>query len=160
MLIGEYRHSLDAKGRMTVPARFREELGSRVVLTRGLDRCLFVYPVPAWEQLRAGLARLPFTQADVRAFARLFFAGAVEGEVDRQGRLLIPSALREYAGIEREIAILGLSERVEIWSAAAWEAYAAGTGPAYEAVAERLFAPGATAPEKTAPGEAGTGARG
>ncbi|MDI3297704.1 MAG: division/cell wall cluster transcriptional repressor MraZ [Bacillota bacterium] len=156
MLIGEYRHSLDAKGRVTIPARLRDELGARVILTRGLDRCLFVYSVEDWERLRAGLAQLPFTQADVRAFARLFFAGAVEGEVDRQGRLLIPPMLREYGGIDREIAILGVSDRLEIWAAEVWEEYARRTSASYEAVAERLFAPGWGAGRE----ERGAGTRG
>lgn len=134
----EYVHTLDAKGRLFIPARLREGLGARFILTKGLDHCLFAYPPAEWEALGQKFRDLPFARADVRAFARLFFSGACECECDRQGRILIPAYLREYAGLAREAVILGVAARVEIWAREEWERYRARATAAYEEVAEKL----------------------
>ncbi len=138
MFAGEYQHTLDEKGRVTIPARLREELGDRFVITRGLDRCLFVYPLSEWAKVEEKLRNLPFTRSDNRAFTRLFFSGAAELEVDRQGRVLIPQNLREYAGIEKEVMIIGVSTRVEVWSEQAWKTYSNEAKAAFEETAEKL----------------------
>ncbi|RJQ29637.1 MAG: transcriptional regulator MraZ [Peptococcaceae bacterium] len=138
MFMGEYQHSIDSKGRLFVPARFREGLGESFVLTKGLDRCLFVYSHQEWAIIEQRLKSLPFTRADARAFARLFFSGAAECEADKQGRILIPAGLREYAQLEKEVMILGVSSRVEIWSKAGWERYNTEAASSYEEIAEKL----------------------
>lgn len=138
MFFGEYQHSLDDKGRLTIPSRLREGLGEHFVATKGLDNCLFVYPLAEWESLESKLRALPFTRADVRAFVRLIFAGATECELDRQGRILLPPNLRTHAQLERDAVILGVSNRVEIWSKEKWESYSQQAGESYESVAEHL----------------------
>ncbi|MEA4882935.1 MAG: division/cell wall cluster transcriptional repressor MraZ [Clostridia bacterium] len=138
MFIGEYRHSLDNKGRIIVPSRFREELGDSFVLTRGLDTCLFGFAMDEWRTQEAKLTSLPMTMADGRAFSRLFFSGASECELDRQGRALVPGHLREYAKINRDIVIIGVSSRFEVWGAEAWDEYLARVSGSYEAIAEKL----------------------
>ncbi|GFN24085.1 MAG: division/cell wall cluster transcriptional repressor MraZ [Thermoanaerobacteraceae bacterium] len=138
MFIGEYHHVIDDKGRLIMPARFREELGERFIVTRGLDNCLFVYPLRGWEEMEQKLKSLPFTRADVRAFVRFFFSGATECELDRQGRILVPANLREYARLEKDVVIAGVSSRVEIWSRELWEQYLAATAAEYEALAEKM----------------------
>ncbi|BDG60765.1 division/cell wall cluster transcriptional repressor MraZ [Caldinitratiruptor microaerophilus] len=139
MFMGEYQHTIDAKGRLIIPARFREELGERFVATRGLDNCLFVFPMAEWQSLEARLRELPFTRADARAFVRFFFSGAAELEVDAQGRVLIPENLRSYARLERDVVIIGVSSRVEIWSRSEWEAYQAKADQSYEELAEKII---------------------
>lgn len=138
MFMGEYQHALDGKGRLFIPARLREELGDRFIMTRGLDRCLFVYPLAEWATLERKLKELPFTRSDARAFVRFFFAGATECELDNQGRVLIPANLRNYAGIERETVIIGVSTRLEIWSLEAWENYSANVRDNFAEFAEKL----------------------
>lgn len=138
MFIGEYQHTLDSKGRLFIPARFREGLGERFIMTKGLDRCLFAYSPEEWQILEEKLKKLPFARADARAFARLFFSGAAEVEVDRQGRVLIPANLRAYAGLEKDVVILGVSSRVEIWAREEWERYSAAASENYEAIAEKI----------------------
>lgn len=138
VFLGEYEHSLDEKGRLTIPSRFREELTGRLVVTRGLDHCLFLYPYSEWQVLGQKLRDLPMTQRDARAFVRLLFSGATEQSLDRQGRLLLPANLREYAGIERDVVILGLSNRVELWSKDRWAAYEAEASQSYEELAEKI----------------------
>ena len=138
MFMGEFRHTIDEKGRLIMPSRFRDGLGDRFVATRGLDRCLFVYPMSEWASLEEKLESLPFTRAEARAFTRLFLAGAAECEVDRQGRFLVPANLRQYAGIEKEVVIIGVSNRVEIWSESEWELYLEKAGERYEELAENL----------------------
>ncbi len=123
MFMGEHHHNIDDKGRMIVPSKFREGLGSSFVITRGMDRCLFVYPPDEWKRLEEKLKTLPFTKKDARAFTRFFFSGAAECDVDKQGRINIPSTLREYAQLTKECVIIGVSSRVEIWSKSEWEAY-------------------------------------
>jgi len=138
MFLGEYQHSLDAKGRIIVPSRFREELGERFIATKGLDNCLFLYPMDEWKTIEEKLRTLPFTRADVRSFARFFFSGAAELEIDKQGRILLPPNLRDYAGIERELFIIGVGSRVEIWSGEKWAEYNRTAESSYEAIAENL----------------------
>jgi len=138
MFMGEYQHSIDAKGRLFIPAKFREELGDTFVVTRGLDHCLFGYPQAEWQELEKKLRALPFTKADARAFVRFFFSGASEGEIDKQGRILLPQVLRDYAQLEKEVVILGVSNRVEIWSASRWAEYSTEASRDFEAIAEKL----------------------
>jgi MraZ protein len=138
MFMGEYLHVIDTKGRVIIPAKFREALGVRFIATKGLDHCLFVYPMPEWTALEQKLRTLPFTQSDVRAFVRFFFSGATECEVDKQGRILLPANLREYAQLEKEIVLVGVSTRVEIWSQALWADYSNQAESAYVNAAESL----------------------
>ncbi|MDK2877599.1 MAG: transcriptional regulator MraZ [Thermoanaerobacteraceae bacterium] len=138
MFMGQFQHSLDPKGRLIIPAKFRELLGDTFILTKGLDRCLFVYPKDEWAVLEQKLKSLPFTQKDARAFIRFFFSGAVEIEMDKQGRILIPPQLREHARIDRDLVIIGVSNRAEIWSAEEWEAYNREASASYEEIAEKL----------------------
>lgn len=138
MFMGEYRHSIDEKGRLIMPARFREELGDRFVATRGLDNCLFVYPLREWASLEEKLRSLPFTRGEARAFTRLFLAGASECEIDRQGRFVVPAGLRGYAKIERDVVIIGVSNRIEVWSQGEWDAYVEKAGSKFEELAENL----------------------
>lgn len=138
MFMGEYQHTIDAKGRLFIPARFREGLGDRFVITKGLDGCLFVYPPGEWAVLEQKVRSLPFTMKDARAFSRFLFAGACECEMDKQGRILIPANLREYAGLDKEIMIIGVSSRVEIWSAARWQEYNENSAGSLEEIAEKI----------------------
>ena len=123
MFMGEYQHTIDAKGRLIVPAKFREELGDVFVITKGLDNCLFVYPYFEWKIFEEKLKKLPLTSGNARKFGRFFLAGAVECSVDKQGRILIPNNLRTYSGLEKDVILIGVSNRVEIWSKENWEAY-------------------------------------
>lgn len=116
MFMGEYDHTTDAKGRLIIPSRFREELGDRFVVTKGLDGCLFAYGNDEWKRVEEGLRELSLTSKSGRQFIRFFFAGATEVEVDKQGRILIPANLREYAGITRDVVSVGVDTKVEIWS--------------------------------------------
>lgn len=120
MFIGEYSHALDDKGRIAVPAKFRAELKSQAVVTRGVDSCLFIYTKTAWEEIALKLSKLPFSQAKTRAFSRHMLAGAMEMEIDSQGRMLIPDYLRTYAGIKRQVVVAGLYNRLELWDTAKW----------------------------------------
>jgi len=138
MFLGEYQHSLDSKGRITVPSRFREQLGDKFVATKGLDNCLFLYPMEEWKTIEEKLKSLPFTRADVRSFARFFFSGASEMEIDRQGRTLMPVNLREYASIDKDLIIIGVGSRIEIWSAANWGKYTLEAESSYEEIAESM----------------------
>ncbi len=138
MFTGEFQHSLDAKGRVIMPARLREGLGERFIVTRGLDQCLFAYPLEEWTRLEQKMKQLPFTKGDYRAFARLFFSGAMEVEADKQGRILIPQNLRDHAGIEKEVMIIGVSDRVEVWSEQAWKEYFNNMNSNFEQLAEKL----------------------
>jgi MraZ protein len=123
MFLGQHAYTLDDKGRLTIPARFREELSSEIILTRGLDRCLVVYPIDVWEELSRKVTSLPITDPRGRALRRVFFADAINAELDRQGRILIPERLRAYAGLElsSEVSIVGLDRFIELWSPARWE---------------------------------------
>lgn len=138
MFYGEYQHSVDPKGRVIMPAKFREELGEKFIITKGLDNCLFVYSMPEWSNLEAKLKALPLANKDARAFVRFFFAGASECEVDKQGRILISQNLREYASLDREIYIIGVSTRVEIWNADKWKNYSNDENVSAESIAEKM----------------------
>lgn len=139
MFMGEFQHNLDDKGRLTIPAKFREELGERFVATKGLDTCLFVYPMGEWRNIENKLKDLPLTSADARAFVRFFLSGATECELDKQYRIILPDNLRTYARIERECMVLGVSSRVEIWAKAEWEHYSQKAELNYEQIAEKLI---------------------
>lgn len=138
MFMGEFYHSLDDKGRLIMPAKLRTGLGEHFVATKGLEGCIFVYPEAEWSLLETNLKNLPFTRGDYRAFSRLFFSGASECEFDKQGRVVIPQNLREHAKIDKDVAIVGVSNRVEIWSKALWQQYQESSYPAYEALAEKI----------------------
>jgi MraZ protein len=138
MFMGEYSHTIDSKGRLIMPAKFREGLGEKFVMTKGLDNCLFVYPMEEWKILEEKLKRLPITKADARAFVRFFFSGATECEFDKQGRILIPQNLREHAGLEKETVITGVASRIEIWSSENWRKYSQKAEIDYENIAEKL----------------------
>ncbi len=138
MFMGEYQHTIDSKGRLFIPARFREGLGEKFVLTKGLDGCLFAYPPQEWLSLENKMRALPFTRSDVRAFVRFFFAGACECEVDRQGRILIPANLRKHAALDKEVVIIGVSSRVEIWAKEQWEKYNEEAAASVEQIAEKI----------------------
>ncbi|MGE5550676.1 MAG: division/cell wall cluster transcriptional repressor MraZ [Bacteroidota bacterium] len=138
MFTGEFQHALDDKGRITVPAKFREGLGEGFVITRGLDRCLFAYPRSEWAGLEEKVKTLPTAQTEVRAFLRLLFSGAVEAEVDKQGRVGLPQSLRTYAGIDRDVVIIGVSNRVEIWGAEVWQQYASKAEASFSEMAENV----------------------
>ncbi len=123
MLIGEYLHTLDSKKRLSLPSKFRKEVGRRVVVTRGLDSCLFMFPEKAWLKIASKLADLPVGQADTRGMARFLLAGAVETEVDGAGRILIPEYLKEFAELRSRVVLAGVSDRIEIWNEKTWEEY-------------------------------------
>ena len=139
MFMGEYQHSIDAKGRMIVPAKFRESLGEHFVLTRGLDQCIFGYPMDEWRKLEEKLKDLPMTKKDARAFARFFFSGATEVEVDKQGRINIPSTLIGYANLGKECVVLGVSSKIEIWAKDAWQQYFDQSAESFGDIAENLI---------------------
>jgi len=138
MFIGEFHHTLDDKGRVAIPVKFRAALADGVVVTRGLDRSLFLYPKVEWEKLAQKLAALPLGQADTRAFARLMLAGAMDVEVDKSGRVTVPEYLRQYAGLAKDVVVTGLYDRLEIWDEKAWNEYSAKTEGASNDIAERL----------------------
>lgn len=138
MFIGEYQHSLDSKGRIIIPSKFREDLGPEFIMTKGLDNCLFVYPESEWKILEEKLKSLPLTNRDARAFVRFFFAGATECELDKQGRILIPANLRAHSKLEKEAVIIGVSTRVEIWSKSEWDIYNEDDSLSYESIAGKM----------------------
>ena len=121
MLTGEFNHSIDAKGRLIIPSKFRENIGENFVITKGLDGCLFLYPDNEWKTFEEKLRTLPLTNKDARIFTRFFLGSAVDGGLDKQGRVLISSALRNFAHLEKEVVLVGVLDRVEIWDKAKWE---------------------------------------
>ena len=121
MFMGEYNHTIDVKGRLIMPAKFRETLGDKFIVTKGLDGCLFVYPKSEWSLFEEKLKVLPLTNKDARQFTRFFLAGAAACEVDKQGRILLPQVLRDFAQLEKEVVLIGVANRVEIWSKINWE---------------------------------------
>ena len=139
MFMGEYQHNIDVKGRMIVPAKFREGLGESFVLTRGLDKCLFAYPMGEWKILEEKLKKLPLTKRDARSFTRFFFSGAVECEVDKQGRINIPQTLRNYSKLEKECVVIGVSSRIEVWSKEIWEDYFTESEESFAEISENLM---------------------
>lgn len=138
MFMGEFSHNIDDKGRLIIPAKFREGLGENFVVTRGLDHCLFVYPRSEWEILEGKLKTLPLTSADARAFSRFFFSGATQGEFDKQGRVTLPTHLRDYATLLKDCVVIGVSNRVEIWGKEQWDLYSAEAAGSFAAIAEKL----------------------
>jgi MraZ protein len=138
MLIGEYTHNLDPKGRISVPAKFRAELGASAIVTRGLDACLFLYPKAEWEAMSSKLASLPISSSSARSFSRMMLSGAMEVEIDKQGRALLPAYLREYAGIAGQVVVTGVYNRAEIWDKGTWEAYSKDAAAESAANAEKL----------------------
>ena len=139
MFIGEYSHNLDDKGRLAVPKKFRTVLSKGAVVTRGLDNCLFLYTKEEWKILADKLASLPFSQANSRAFARLMLAGAMDVSVDKQGRIVLPDYLRNFAGLKKEIVVAGLYNRLELWDQKNWEEYKKRTEAESGQIAEQMF---------------------
>lgn len=138
MFIGEYQASIDEKGRIAIPAKFRALLKGSVVVTRGLDNSLFLYTLPEWKKLAEKLAGLPLSQANSRAFARLMLAGAVDCELDKQGRIILPAYLKDFAKVQKKVVFAGLYNRVEVWSEELWTKYKAETEKQSNAIAEQL----------------------
>jgi MraZ protein len=138
MLIGEYTHTLDAKKRLSLPAKFRKELGKKVVITHGLDSSLFVYPLKTWESVCARLSELSMGQSDTRGFSRFILAGAVEVEVDSIGRILIPDFLKEFANLRSRVVLTGVFNRVEIWNDKVWAEYKKRMEKQADVLAEKL----------------------
>ena len=121
MFMGEYNHTIDTKGRLIIPSKFREELGEEFVVTKGWDGCLFVFPEHEWNTFEEKLKSLPLTNKSARQFSRFFVAGAAPCEVDKQGRILLPGTLREFAGLEKDVVLTGMLNRIEIWSKVKWD---------------------------------------
>lgn len=138
MLIGEYNHTLDPKKRLAVPAKLRKDLGERAVLTRGLDTCLFLYPIMEFQKLTERLAQLPTGKADVRSLVRSILAGATEVELDQLGRVLVPDYLKKYAGLQQRVVIAGVYNRIEIWDQERWENYKKESEKHNDMIAEKL----------------------
>jgi len=143
MLIGEYTHSLDAKNRLSLPAKFRKELGNKVVITNGLDACLFVFSLKQWNTFSQEISQLSFAQADKRKFTRFMLGGATEAEVDSMGRILIPDFLKEFGKLKNKIVVTGVHSRVEIWSEKAWDDYKQTVQKDIDVLAEKLGEVGA-----------------
>lgn len=139
MFIGEYHHSIDDKGRLIIPSKFREELGSKFIITRGIENCLFVYSLESWEKIVNKLETLPFTKKDARAFIRFFLSGASEAEFDKQGRINITSPLISYANITKECIVIGTGDRLEIWSEESWNDFFTSARDSMSDIAENLF---------------------
>lgn len=139
MFIGEYTNRIDDKGRLAIPAKFREELAGGAIVTRGLDGCLFVYTKSEWTKLAERLTTLPLTAANARAFARHMLAGAMDVDIDRQGRVNLPAYLRQFAKIGNQVVVAGLYNRLEIWDESTWKEYGAKTEAATTEIAEQLM---------------------
>ncbi|OLN22871.1 cell division/cell wall cluster transcriptional repressor MraZ [Domibacillus antri] len=138
MFMGEYRHTIDEKGRVIIPAKFRGDAGKTFIVTRGLDECLFLYPLHEWKALEEKLLTLPLTKKDARAFTRFFFSGANDCMLDRQGRINLPDPLMKYASLEKDCVIVGVSNRMEIWSASKWDTYLELSEQSFSDIAENL----------------------
>lgn len=138
MLIGEYKHTLDTKKRLSMPSKWRKELGKTLVVTRGLDNCLFVYPQKEWQKITEKIGQLPLGQADTRGFNRFFLSGAVEVEVDSVGRILVPDFLKDFAKLASKVVLAGIYDRVEIWAEDTWEAYKQSIESKADTLAEKL----------------------
>jgi MraZ protein len=139
MLIGEYHHNIDDKNRLVIPSKFRADIGSKFILTRGLDKCLFIYSLEEWNSIVAELKKLPFTHKDSRYFTRFFLSGAIECELDNAGRVCITSPLIEYADITKECVIIGANDRLEVWSKESWDKFLSDNSEEFENIAENLF---------------------
>lgn len=141
MFMGEYHHTIDEKGRLILPAKFRTELGEKFIITRGLDaeKCLYVYSMNDWNRIVSKLNTLPFTKKDARIFVRTFFSGATECEFDRQGRINITSPLVSYADLQKDCVVIGANDRIEIWSKERWDNFFDANSEMVEEIAEHLF---------------------
>ncbi len=139
MFMGEYHHNLDEKGRLIIPAKFRDILGSKFIITRGIEKCLYIYSKEDWEKIVSKLNTLPFTKKDARTFIRSFFSGAALIEVDRQGRINITSPLVGHAGLSKECVIIGANNRVEVWDKGQWDKFLNDNAEKLEDIAENLF---------------------
>lgn len=138
MFMGEYHHNLDNKGRLIIPAKFRNQIGKLIVFTRGMEGCIFGYPISEWQKIEAKLAQLPLTKKNARNFMRIFYSGAMETEFDKQGRVNFSTTLKEYAGLEQECVIIGVSNRIEVWSAERWQKFSEQASEDYDDIAENL----------------------
>ncbi len=138
MLIGEYKHTLDPKKRLSLPSKWRKELGKKLVITRGLDNCLFVYPLKEWQKITEKIGQLPLGQADTRSFNRFFLSGAVEVEVDSVGRILVPDFLKKFAKLDASVILAGIHDRVEIWDEKQWSHYKESIEQNADSLAEKL----------------------
>ena len=139
MFMGEYHHSIDEKGRLIIPSKVRNELGESFIVKRGLENCLFIYSLVEWEKIVTKLKKLPFTKKDARNFTRFFLSGATEVELDKQGRININSPLINYAGLEKECVVVGVNDRLEIWSKDSWENFFNDNSDSLSDIAENLF---------------------
>ncbi len=139
MLMGEYHHNIDDKKRMIIPSKFREDLGNKVIITRGLEGCLFIYSEAEWNGIVSKLKALPFTKKDARSFVRFFLSGATIGEFDKQGRVVIPNSLVEYANLSKECVVIGVNDRLEIWSQEIWNKFMNDNNNSLSDIAENLF---------------------
>ncbi len=138
MLIGEYEHSLDVKGRLILPAKIREDMGDKFIVTKGLDGCLFGFSQTEWVSFEEKLKTLPLTNKNARDFVRFFLSGATECEIDKQGRFLIASNLREYASLEKDVVIIGVGTRIEIWNKDKWKSYNSDENISADEIAENM----------------------
>ncbi len=138
MFIGEYQHNIDVKGRMAVPARFRTKLGIGAIITRGLDKCLFIFSAKEWDVLANKINSLPLSQSNSRAFSRFIMSGAAEVDFDAQGRVLIPENLRNHANLNKAVVVTGVFNRIEIWDESMWKEYKNKTEGSSEEIAEKL----------------------
>ena len=138
MFMGEYSHTIDTKGRLIIPSKFREELGETFVVTKGLDGCLFVFSDEEWKAFEIKLKSLPLTNKTARQFARFFVAGATPCELDKQGRILLPATLREFAGLEKDVVLTGMLNRIEIWSKEKWNENNSLDDVAMDEIAEQM----------------------
>ncbi len=138
MFLGEHQHTIDPKGRIVLPSRFRDELAKGCYITKGQDRCLFVFTPKQWEQEVERIRSLPRTDRRLRNYSRVFFAGAIDQKLDKQGRIQIPASLRDYAGLEKEVCVVGVGERVEIWNAGTWQDVTTNADAEYSDIEEAL----------------------
>ena len=138
MFMGEYHHNLDSKGRLIIPAKLREQIGDKMVLTRGMEGCIFGYPMEEWQKIEAKLAKLPLTKRNTRKFMRMFYSGAMECEFDKQGRVNLTPTLKLHAKLIKNCVIIGVSDRIEIWSKERWESFEEEANEDYDDIAEDL----------------------
>ncbi|PRY83962.1 division/cell wall cluster transcriptional repressor MraZ [Alkalibacterium olivapovliticus] len=139
MLLGEYKHNVDAKGRLIIPSKFREDLGERFIVTRGLDGCLFGYPMAEWTTLESKLKQLPLAKKESRAFTRFLYSAATECSLDKQGRINLPNPLINHASLEKACYVIGVSDRIEIWSEERWDAFSQEANESFEEIAEVMI---------------------
>ena len=139
MFMGEYHHNIDDKGRLIIPSKFRNELGEKFIVTRGLEECLFVYSISEWNEIINKLKQLPFTNKDARLFMRMFMSGATECELDKNGRINIPTTLAKYASLDKECVVIGVNERLEIWSSSKFDNFFNENIYNFSDIAENLF---------------------